>query len=413
MRGIGVRPEIELVVACARRTLDAAPRDDLRARVGPGLDWSTALRFAARHGLQPLLATHLLECCADALPAGVAETLRRHLRNVAARNLRVSERLSRLLHALATAGVDAMPYKGPILAADLYGHVGLREFVDLDILVPQTALTTALTVVQRIGLEPFPAVPARHEAAFRTYHCEHVLLDPTTASKVEIQWAIAPRFFATPLDYDAIFRRSTSALFMGVPHRALATTDLLLILCIHAAKHHWERLEWFCAIAELLRRHAGEVDWDELVRNATTAGARRMASVSLQLARELFDAPMGGTAARWIASDPAVTRLADRTVRALLDESARDRGLLAATASHLAMRDRLSDRARYLTRLALTPTLGDWRALGAAPRFAYYPLRALRLLGKYALRPGREGPRAPTASEPGLARHPADSPPSR
>src|SRR4029077_9771584 len=58
------------------------------------------------------------------------------LRN-SCRNLALTAELFRALEALNGHGVRATPYKGPVLAAQAYGDAALRQFSDLDIIVPQ------------------------------------------------------------------------------------------------------------------------------------------------------------------------------------------------------------------------------------------------------------------------------------
>jgi hypothetical protein len=56
-----------------------------------------------------------------------------------------------LADALGTAGICAVPLKGATLAAELYGDPALREYDDIDILVPRTALDDAARVVAGLG----------------------------------------------------------------------------------------------------------------------------------------------------------------------------------------------------------------------------------------------------------------------
>jgi len=55
-------------------------------------------------------------------------------------NRHLTAELVRLMGLLKAAGVPAVTFKGPVLAAMAYGSIELRQFSDLDILVRQTDL---------------------------------------------------------------------------------------------------------------------------------------------------------------------------------------------------------------------------------------------------------------------------------
>ena len=75
-------------------------------------------------------------------------------------------------------------------------------------------------------------------------------------------------------------------------------------------------------------------------------------------------------------------------VKRLFDHETNWPSMLAVSMLHLKMRERLRDRARYCLRFALATTVGDLTSV-RMPRavfFLYYPLRPLRLAGKYGRR---------------------------
>jgi hypothetical protein len=162
-----------------------------------------------------------------------------------------------------------------------------------------------------------------------------------------------------------------------------APEDLLLILCVHGAKHCWGRLEWICSFAELVGAYE-KLDWDQLMVQASTLGSKRMLLLGLVLASDLLG----------VALPPEVMRvvLADRTVGALkellqqrLFLETKPSGLFENALFHLNARERLRDRIRYCLRLAMTTTARDWTAAQIPPllSFLYCPIRAIRLTKKY------------------------------
>ena len=128
-----MRPEIELLLCCARRSLDNGRVERIGALIRGGMDWAYLLRQAELHAVMPLLCWHLTRNCPDAIPRPILEQLRDYFHSNARSNLLLTEELLSLLDLLATHGVRAIPFKGPALAASVYGNIALRQFCDLDL----------------------------------------------------------------------------------------------------------------------------------------------------------------------------------------------------------------------------------------------------------------------------------------
>lgn len=66
-----MRPEIDLLLSCARVHVDAARVGKIHTLVHGSFDWDYLLRLAARHRLAPMLYRHLSRMC----PEEVAEVV--------------------------------------------------------------------------------------------------------------------------------------------------------------------------------------------------------------------------------------------------------------------------------------------------------------------------------------------------
>ncbi|MCB0226148.1 MAG: nucleotidyltransferase family protein, partial [Anaerolineae bacterium] len=107
--------------------------------------------LAERHGLVPLLYRHLEAIDPTASPKPIFARLWSQSQATAGRNLMLTQELLRLLDLLAANDIPAIPYKGPALAALVYGDISLRPFNDLDILVPQRAARRAKALLEANG----------------------------------------------------------------------------------------------------------------------------------------------------------------------------------------------------------------------------------------------------------------------
>ena len=97
----GQRPEIELLLTCARARLDAAQTERIQDLVSRQFDWDYLLQLADRHGLQPLLHWHLNAECPEAVPELPRQHLRSAFQRVSALNILLTHELKKLLALFA------------------------------------------------------------------------------------------------------------------------------------------------------------------------------------------------------------------------------------------------------------------------------------------------------------------------
>src|SRR5437899_2597076 len=133
-------PEAAFVLASLRARY-SGDTTELKQATSHALDWSEVAEVARQHGVTTLVYRDLRELPKESVPAGALSELRARVEQNRVRNLEQSAELLRVLERLQDAGIEAVPYKGPVLASEVYGDVALREFVDLDILVEPRHVT--------------------------------------------------------------------------------------------------------------------------------------------------------------------------------------------------------------------------------------------------------------------------------
>ena len=144
-------PETRLLVCCARVRVNPETASDIRALVLGDLDWDALLGGAARHAVAPLLGRQLLTVAADVIPANQISRMNEANRVNTLRCLQLTAALVEILRLFQAEGIAALPYKGPILAAQAYGDLSMRQFDDIDIVVPQREMAKAQEIVLGLG----------------------------------------------------------------------------------------------------------------------------------------------------------------------------------------------------------------------------------------------------------------------
>lgn len=380
-----VRPEVALLCCCARTQTDAETTARAQALVRQPLDWDDLLTRALRHRVMPLLYRQFKTNFAEDAPAEFMKRLRDYFYLNAARNHLLTAELCDVLESFEKSGIRAVPYKGPSLAASVYGDVAFRQFSDLDIFIHVEDVAKASGLLRLRGFKKERELTSTQETAFLKIECEHMFIRAAGQIYLDLHWGFAPAYFPFKLDAESMWERLIS-IPLGKTHAlSFAPEDLLLILCVNAGKEFWKQLGGLCDVAELTRAYPN-LDWEKITRRANGAHTRRVLFVSLLLARDLLGATIPEQIMQTIESERAMQPLASKVKRLLFhpkeEAAAVSQYLIPAKAL-----DNLPDRAKFHWRLASTPTPEDWTFINLPERFRflYYLTRPVRLAKKYLL----------------------------
>jgi hypothetical protein len=342
------------------------------------LDLAGLLEMAGKHGRTTL------------------DNPRREFHRTAYRNLLRTRELIAILDLFATRGIPALPYKGPVLAAAEYGNVALRTFCDLDILVRREQVQRAQDLLVARGYEPEYRLSARHEAAWLRARNDINLHRPDLDVTVELHWEVVPRRLGVRFDNDRLWARTQTISIAGRAVRTLSPENLLLVLCVHGAKHGWSRLMWISDVARVVTNHP-EMNWSEVFSEARCIGAERMLTVGLRLASDVAGCALPDHVRR-TTEDRATRALADDVRNGLFShDAATPHNPLRRSLFHLKIQERFRDKLRFALYTIFVPSAAD-RLLVALPAgltIVYYLLRPFRLARKYLRRPFAPRP-APT-----------------
>jgi hypothetical protein len=366
--------EFDLLRACAGVDLNAE-RVHRIANWDRGIDWDEFLRIADHHGVSALVAKNLLAHARD-LPERVVRSLQSRYQTDIRRNLWFAGELARIARHFETRKLRTVPYKGPTLTESVYGDLALRAFSDLDFLIAPADFEPAKQALAELGYRPSTTFRPEVERLWLRFGYERAF--DCTAGKylVEVQWKLLPHFYAVKLDNKELLVRAASTCVGDREVKTLCAEDLLLVLCLHAAKHLWMRLIWIVDIAETMQTQ--DIDYKVLVSRARALGVLRILGVSFWLAQNLLQTNLMEAAKQIIVADPQVDALgrefADRLQRGATYD------FESSEYFHLIMklRERRVDQLRYLWRLVWTPGEGDVAAV-RLPEVLFPLYRVVRL----------------------------------
>ncbi|HEY3042032.1 MAG TPA: nucleotidyltransferase family protein [Pyrinomonadaceae bacterium] len=377
------RIEDELVLLCARTKVDAETSARIKAITGSPdeVDWGYVYQLARRHSVLPLIYSQLNTTAATNVPRDQLARFKQNYQDNVARNLLLTAELCRILQTFEAAGIEAVPYKGPALAAYAYGNLSLRRFVDLDILVRKADALRAKELLTALGFVcGTPWTSAQQALLLRTQHNLSMSREEGRIV-VELHWEVASSLFASSLQAEDFWGRLETLRLNNVAVKSLSTEDLLLSLCVHGSKHLWERLAWICDVAELAKTRT-DLDWSVVLERAASSGNQRMLFLGLYLASSLLDAPLPKQVKSRFEADRMVASLAMQVSKRLFGDVGQAPASIGQTFRfQWALRAGWRSRLRYC-RLLLQPTDADIETI-PLPRplsFAYYVMRPFGLL---------------------------------
>jgi Uncharacterised nucleotidyltransferase len=377
-------PEKQLLVCCARTQITPEIATAIRKILSGSLDWNYLLWEAEENSITPLLERHLTAIAPGAAPPAAQQQLKKTCRANTVRCLYLTAELINILRLFQAQNIPVIPYKGPVLAAQAYGDVALREFEDLDVILPQSDVPKAHEIIVSLGYKPKFDWILSPGAAASLVPGEYNYRDEARRAMVELHTEITLRHFPTKPDLDAFIRNLAPVKLSDRDVLTFTAEDLLPMLCIHGSKDFWERLSWIADVNELVQSHPA-LDWDRVLRFAQPLHAARMLNLGLALASTVLGASLPAEISSRVQADRVAGEVASEVRERLMSRPFRT--LDAAGRFHFRRRMLVGklDGWRYAMRLAVVPSEDDWQMVRLPGVLAplYIALRPLRLLQKY------------------------------
>lgn len=211
------------------------------------------------------------------------------IRNNTVKSMHYTGMLINLLNKFCQHNVQIIPFKGPILALSLYGDVGKRQFVDLDLLVRKEEIELTIQIAKEMGyslLYPNVGLSVRKWKYYFEWKNDVVLYHKKEGISVELHVGIfyhklLPRRFE-----NIFFRDLIKESIGGISIDSLNRNNTFLYLAFHGAYHQYSLLFWLRDFSDALQKW--ELDHTLILENARNIGIERMLGVSLILARKFF-----------------------------------------------------------------------------------------------------------------------------
>jgi len=310
-------PEMNLLLACARTQLRPIDVERIATCGHAPLDWQVFQQLVFRHRVAPLVWQSL--GCIDSLtiPHDTQEALREEVDRNTLYALMQAEELVGLLQRFENAGIRVMPLKGPVLAMQAYGNLGLRHAGDIDLLINPTSVWDADRILTESGyVQTVPGFPLRggQIKAFMTMRKDFTYTHLERGFDIELHWRWSQNAHLFPVPFDDVWAQREGIKLGGSCVAAMPPEEVVLYLCAHGAHTGWFRLKWLCDLPGLICR----LDMPQLVSRAHDLGMSRMLGQGLVLAHRWLDMPLSDARTAWRNEEPTVQYLVRFAERALM-----------------------------------------------------------------------------------------------
>jgi hypothetical protein len=348
------------------------------------ISWPALLTLAEQHGVIALLASALQHCGEGVPPPGFEQKIRELHRGQVLSTLKMTAELFRLINLFRSASPDVVLVKGPVLALRAYGDTGARRYGDLDFVVRQRDILRATELMISAGYQNEISLDAIRADKIPG---QYTFVRTAAPLLVELHTERTMRYFPRGLPVEDFFARRQLVPVDGHEIPALAIEDELILICIHGAKHLWDRLTMVADVAAYVACQTS-LNWECCFATAQKIGANRMVNTGLLLARNLLRAPLPAHIESRVQADRSASRLAKQIAAWLPSAGHALPGLAARALFRARMRGSAAAGFGYLLRLTFSPTQEDWSADGEnVPETSHSALaflrRPVRLAKKY------------------------------
>jgi len=350
-----IRDEDKILLLCARTQKTPKIKSRIIKLLNEDVDWDYLAQRASQHKLLPLLYWNLKEF-EEEVPEKILKSLKLNFNRNAKNNLLMFGELINLLNLFEKEEVNAIPYKGPLLAISAYKNLVLRQFDDLDIFVNKNNILKVKEILISNGYTPQFDLDGFKERRFIQSQREYKFFNSETEVNLEIQWQFQGVSFSVSDDLSFTDPKNIETIEINNKRiSSLSPENMLLVLCIHASGHYWDRLSWICDVSELIQ--SKNIDWEYTIKKADELGIKRLLWVNLFLAVDLLGLNLPNDIIKHLKSK-TIQNLASKAKKRIFIPYSD--GFFRSASLRLKIREKRSHQIQDGLKIMFLPTNEEW-----------------------------------------------------
>jgi len=344
------------------------------------LNWERILSKARKHGIIFLLYKKLKNLKQLVVPSEIMAFLESFYNNNRIRNLRMAQKLIRIMNILSKEKIDAIAFKGACLAIRAYKDLAIRTFGDLDIYIRKKDFVRVYDLLELYGYKShFPHIKKRKKLWKKTGR-DFLFLDKSIFYDFHQRITQGSKQFLIKED---IWENSSFTTINSCKVKVLSTEDTVLALCIHGAKHNWLQIKLITDIAFFISSNK-ELNWSLIISKAKNMGCLNITLTGILLSNEFCGLPLPYMINKKINENKRVKKLTNNIKTRILRGKANS-GRLSEFLCIPRTMDSIFDGLRYIFYYIFTPSQFDLLYINL-PEFLYpfyYIIRPVRQFYKY------------------------------
>ncbi|AFY93436.1 hypothetical protein Cha6605_2367 [Chamaesiphon minutus PCC 6605] len=309
--------EAVVLLNCLRLYFNTTSAREVISLLTPDLNWQVLVQTAIDRGVMPLLYQSLKQIAiaehgandGKLVPRSVMVQLQNLHRMNGLNNIAQSKELLQVLALLESAGIKAIAFKGPSLAASVYGNVALRQFNDLDILVRLQDFWQAKAVLVDRGYRSplskqseidlfneqlqIPLVYRDPETTMFNQRFQFSLLHSNPERGIDLHWGIPPRRILNLDRFDRQWENLMQIDLMGKQINTFSPELTLVIQALNIAKDSYSDISFkqVCDVAQVIQAYP-DLNWHLAWKIAAELRTQRLFLMGLGISHDLLDLPL-------------------------------------------------------------------------------------------------------------------------
>jgi hypothetical protein len=259
----------------------------------------------------------------------------------------------------------------------LYGDVGMKASLDLDILIPKAYFTAAWEALELLGFNTdfsYVLSPKQKKYLLNSFH--HLTFINGSA-RVELHWEINTNRHLTGRPNEEYFQKAVAINIADKTIQTLRPDHLTEYLAIHGSYHAWYRLDWLYDFSFAVSANHESISF--ISENMHRASLGIIFNQSITLSHLLFGNPIPeGT-----QNTPSLIRIPLKEI-VNSSENAKHKGLSRITQKIYLFKLKKSWKYRLHVFSVLSTNQGNWKMLQLPDRlfFLYFILRPFLYLAQ-------------------------------
>ncbi|MCH6257733.1 nucleotidyltransferase family protein [Puniceicoccaceae bacterium K14] len=283
-----MKTERKLLLACLQFELGSRSLEDLsNALQAKDLDSKQFAKFLLRHRLVQQVYATLKKAPIDT--HSIENALKQLNLQITLKQLANTAQLTKIVAAFEEQSISFICLKGSALGVLLYGAAEKRQSNDIDILVQESDLRAAESVLAHLGFkyDEFSSdSPTKDKFEIHKNHTHHLHFSKGDLV-VEVHWKTSSHNYLYPKPFEELYQKRTHIPIANQNVPFLSTEDLIAYLHIHGIAHCWNRMKLIYEVA-LLRQKDPQV-FDTLTNRPEPSPLRQAFKTYQALSHQLFD----------------------------------------------------------------------------------------------------------------------------